>query len=177
MPVYEFEGRIPEIDPSAYIFPSAVVIGKVKIGKSVWVGPGAVIRGDYGEIEIGDYTAVEDNVVIHARPSEKTTIGKHVTLGHLSVIHTPTIGDYAVIGMGATVSDFATIGEWAAIAEGAVVRNKSEILPKSIAAGVPAKTIGEVSSEYIELWTKYKENYNTFCKRYRENLNRIDKII
>lgn len=173
MPVYEFEGRVPVIDPTAYVFPNATVIGKVTLGRNVWVGPGAVLRGDYGEIEVGDFTAVEDNVVVHARPSEKTTIGKHVTLGHLSVIHTPAISDWAVIGMGATVSDFARIGEWAAVAEGAVVRNKAEIPPGAIAAGVPAKVIGEISDSYRELWTSYKENYNTFCRRYSENLRTI----
>lgn len=177
MPVYEFEGRVPEIDPTAYVFPNAVVIGKVKIGKEVWVGPGAVLRGDYGGIGIGDYSAVEDNVVVHARPSENTVIGKHVTLGHLSVIHTPTIGDWAVIGMGATISDFAKVGEWAAVAEGAVVRNKAEIPAEGIAAGVPAKVIGQVSAQYRELWTGYKANYNTFCRRYSNNLKKLDKII
>lgn len=177
MPVYEFEGRIPSIDPSAYVFPDAVIIGNVKIGKEVWVGPGAVMRGDYGEIVIGSYTAVEDNVVIHARPGEKTSVGEHVTLGHLSVIHTPTIDDWAVIGMGSTISDFATVGKWAAIAEGAVVRNRSEIPEDSIAAGVPAKVIGQVSEDYKETWTKYKANYNSFCRRYRDNLKRLDEIV
>lgn len=177
MPLYEFEGRVPEIDPSAYVFPTAVVIGKVRIGKEVWIGPGAVLRGDYGEITVGDYTAVEDNVVVHARPSEKTEIGKHVTVGHLSVIHTPTIEDWAVLGMASTVSDFAKIGQWAAVAEGAVVRNRSEVPAGSIAAGVPAKVIGEVTQEYRELWTGYKENYNTFCRRYSKNLRLIDKIV
>lgn len=175
MPVYEFEGRIPEVDPSAYIFPNATVIGNVRIGKEVWIGPGAVLRGDYGEIEIGDYTAVEDNVVVHARPDEKTTVGKHVTLGHLSVIHTPTIEDWAVIGMGSTISDFAHVGEWSAVAEGAVVRNKAEIPPGSVAAGVPAKVIGSTSKEYRNLWIGYKANYNTFCRRYAENLKSITK--
>lgn len=177
MPVYEFEGRTPEIDPSAYVFPTAVVIGNVKLGKEVWVGPGAVLRGDYGEIEVGDYSAVEDNVVIHARPSEKTVVGKHVTIGHLSVIHTPVIEDWVVVGMGSTISDFAKVGEWSAVAEGAVVRNKSEIPPGSIAAGVPAKVIGQVTEEYRKLWTGYKANYNSFCRRYSDNLNRLDKIV
>lgn len=175
MPVYEFEGRVPEIDESAFIFPNAVVIGKVKIGKEVWVGPGAVLRGDYGEIDVGDYSAVEDNVVIHARPGEKTIIGKHVTLGHLSVVHTPVIEDWAVVGMGSTISDFARVGEWAAIAEGAVVRNKAIIALESIAAGVPAKVIGTVSQEYKDLWTGYKANYNSFCRRYEDNLKLLTK--
>ncbi len=175
MPLYEFEGRVPVLDESAYVFPSAVIIGNVRIGKEVWIGPGAVVRGDYGEIEVGDYTAVEDNVVIHARPGEKTTIGKHVTLGHLSVIHTPTINDWAVIGMNSTISDFANVGTWAAIAEGAVVRNRFEIPDGSIAAGVPAKVIGEINDEYRRLWEDYKNNYNTFCRRYRDNLSQVKK--
>lgn len=175
MPVYEFEGRKPLIDPTAYVFPNATIIGNVKIGKEVWVGPGAVLRGDYGEIDVGQYTAVEDNVVIHARPDEKTKIGEHVTLGHLSVIHTPTIEDWVVVGMGSTISDFAHIGEWTAVAEGAVVRNKSSIPPGSIAAGVPAKVIGNVSEDYRKVWTMYKANYNSFCRRYRTNLNELTK--
>lgn len=175
MPLYEFEGKTPEVDSSAYIFPSAVVIGNVRIGREVWIGPGAVLRGDYGEIVVGDFTAVEDNVVIHARPGETTTIGKHVTLGHLSVIHTPTISDWAVIGMNSTISDFAKVGTWAAVAEGAVVRNKSEIPDEGIAAGVPAKVIGKITDEYRKLWEDYKNNYNTFCRRYRENLTQVGK--
>ncbi len=170
MPVYEFEGRVPVIDKTAFVFPNAIIIGKVTIGKNVWVGPGAVLRGDYGEISVGDYTAVEDNVVIHARPGEETSIGEHVTLGHLCVIHTGKIQNWAVIGMNSTVSDFSTVGEWAAVAEGAVVRSRTEIPPGAIAAGVPAKVIGTVSAEYRDLWTKYKENYNTFSSRYKANL-------
>lgn len=173
MAIYTFEGRTPEISESAYVFENATIIGKVKIGKNVWVGPGAVLRGDYGEIEVGDFSAVEDNCVIHARPGEKTTIGKHVTLGHLSVIHTGRIKDWAVLGMAATVSDFAEIGEWAAVGEGAVVKNNSVIPDGAIAVGVPAKVVGNVSEDYKNLWVKYKENYNTFTARYKENLKEI----
>ncbi|WP_393971766.1 gamma carbonic anhydrase family protein [Oxyplasma meridianum] len=174
MNIYSFEGRIPRIDVTSYVSPSASIIGKVTVGKNVWIGPGAVLRGDYGEIEIGDYTAVEDNCVIHARPGEKTVIGKHVTLGHLSLVHTGTVGDWAVVGMGSVISDFARIGEWAAIAEGAVVKNRSEIPERKIAAGVPAKVVGDINQDYIELWTKYKENYNSFANRYKENLKPLE---
>lgn len=173
--IYEFEGQVPEISRKAYVFENATVIGNVHIGDYVWIGPGAVLRGDYGEISIGAYSAIEDNCVIHARPGEKTTIGEHVTIGHLSVIHTGTIDDYAVIGMNSTVSDFATVGKWAAIGEGAVVKSKSKIPDRSIAVGVPAKVVGEVSEDYIKTWEKYKENYNSFCKRYLENLKIVKK--
>lgn len=166
MAIYEFEGRVPQISSKAYIFPNATVIGDVKIGDETWIGPGAVLRGDYGTINIGSYTAIEDNCVIHARPGETTNIGDHVTVGHLSVIHTGQISDWAVIGMNSTISDFAKVGKWSAVGEGAVVKSNSTIDDENIAVGVPAKVIGNISEEYRELWIKYKKNYNTFCTRY-----------
>ncbi len=173
--IYEFEGRKPNIDETAYVSENATVIGKVNIGKYVWIGPGAVLRGDYGEINVGDYSAIEDNCVIHARPGEATFIGEHVTIGHLSVIHTGRVKDWVVVGMGASVSDFSVIGVWAAIGEGAVIKNNQEIPDESIAVGVPAKVVGKITEEYKKLWTGYKHNYNTFCERYRKNLIEFKK--
>ncbi len=170
MTVYTFEGRIPNISAESYISPNATVIGDVTIKGEVWVGPGAVIRGDYGKIIIGNGTAVEDNVVIHARPGEVTTIGEHVTLGHSCVIHTATIEDYAVIGMHSTVTDFAKVGKWAVIAEHALVKTRQTIEPEKIAGGVPAKVIKDVSEDYKALWADYKYNYTSFCKRYKDGL-------
>jgi len=169
MPVYAFEGQRPEIGKS-YIFPNATIIGNVKIGDGVWVGPGAVLRGDYGRIEVGSFSAIEDNCVVHARPGEKTVIEEHATIGHLSVIHTGHVKEWAVIGMGSTVSDFATVGVWAVVGEGGVVRNRFEIPDESIAVGVPAKVVGKIDAEYKKLWTAYKNNYNTFVERYRNNM-------
>lgn len=173
MSIFSFEGQNPEIDDSSYVFENAVVIGNVKIGKNVWIGPGAVLRGDYGRIEIGDCSAIEDNCVIHARPGETTVIGEHATIGHLSVIHTGRVKDWAVVGMGSTVSDFAEVGIWSVVAEGAVVKNNSVIPDESIAAGVPAKVIGKINEEYKKVWIPYKENYNTFTRRYKENIKKI----
>ncbi len=170
MTSYAFEGRKPVIDRTAYIFPSATVIGDVVIGEHTWIGPGAVLRGDYGRIEVGGYTAIEDNCVVHARPGETTRIGSHVTMGHNAVVHTSTIKDWAVIGMGSVVSDFAVLGEWSAVGEGAVVKNNDDIPDRKIAVGIPAKVVADVNEKYIELWKSYKERYNAFCKSYRESL-------
>ena len=170
MTSYTFEGRRPVIDETAYIFPSATVIGDVVIGRNTWVGPGAVLRGDYGRIEVGGYTAIEDNCVVHSRPGETTRIGSHVTMGHNAVVHTSTIKDWAVIGMGSVVSDFAVLGEWSAVGEGAVVKNNDNIPDRKIAVGIPAKVVADVNGKYVELWTTYKERYNAFCKSYRESL-------
>lgn len=172
MSVYEFENRKPAISAKAFVFDNAVVIGDVTIGDYVWIGPGAVLRGDYGSIKVGDYSAIEDNCVIHARPGEKTEINQHATIGHLSTIHTATIGSWAVIGMGSTVSDFAEIGEWSVVAEGAVVKARSKVPDGAIAAGIPAAVIGNINDDYKKLWTEYKANYNSFSDRYR-NLKKL----
>src|SRR4030042_6453190 len=119
MAVYEFENRSPSMGSGTFVHPSADIIGAVTIGRDCWIGPGARLRGDYGEIVIGDGTAVEDNSIIHARPGERTAIGARVTLGHGCIIHTATVGNYAVVGMGAVVSDWAVLGEWAVVGEGA----------------------------------------------------------
>src|SRR5579875_871467 len=136
MGVFSLDGRIPRIGRGCYIDPTSTIIGEATIGDFVWVGPGSVIRADYGTIKIGSFSAVEDNVVIHARPGETASIGDHVTLGHSCIIHTGRIRDWAVIGMGAIVSDFAEVGEWAAIGEGAVVKNRDRIPERSVAVGV-----------------------------------------
>lgn len=172
--LYEFEGKKPVIGEGSYICPSATIIGDVRLGKNCYVGPGARLRGDYGTIVIGDYTAVEDNVVIHARPGEKIHIGEHVTIGHASILHNCKVMDWVVIGMGAIVSDYAVVGKWAAIGEGAVVKNRQEIPERAIVVGVPAKVIGETSEEYRKQWREFKRIYSELAAtRYPSSLIEI----
>ena len=174
MSIYAFENKQPTIGKGSFIYESADVIGNVKLGKNCYIGPGARIRGDYGTITIGDNTAIEENVVIHARPNDITVIGSHVTIGHAAIIHNATINDWAVIGMGSIVSDWAEIGQWAVVAEGAVVKNKQKIPDKSIAVGIPAKIISETSAEYEKQWTEFK---NIYVDLARERLpNSLKKI-
>ena len=174
MAVYEFEGRKPKLGKGAYVHPSADVIGAVTIGEGCWIGPGARLRGDYGTITIGDGTSIEDNCVVHARPGERTLIGKHVTVGHTSVIHTAVIDDYAVIGMGSVVSDWATVGEWAVVGEGAVVRQGQEIPADAIAVGIPARLLDKrVNDEYKAQWTVFKRTYTDLAQRYPEGLREV----
>lgn len=173
--LYAFDGKTPKIGKGSYIADSAEVIGDVTLGDGCYVGPGAILRGDYGRIVIGDGTAVEEQVVVHARPGDVATVGTHVTLGHGAIVHTARrIDDFAVIGMGAIVSDWALIGRWAAVGEGAVVRNRQEIPPEAIAVGVPAKVIGGVDEEYKAVWTQFKEIYIELAQSYRSRLKRLD---
>jgi phenylacetic acid degradation protein len=176
MTVASFEGKTPEIGADTYVHPSADVFGDIVIGAGCWIGPGARVRGDYGRIVIGDHTAVEDNVVIHARPGEQTTIGNWVTLGHGCVIHNvKMLGDYAVIGMHAVVSDWVTLGEWAVVGEGAVVPQGREVPANRIAVGVPAKILDKlVGEDYKADWTRFKAIYVDLARRYPEGWKPID---
>ncbi len=164
--LYAFNGREPEIGRDTYISDQAVVIGDVKIGNSCYVGPGAILRGDYGRIEIGSGTAVEENVVIHSPPERACRIGERVTLGHGAIIHASSIGDLVVVGMGAVVSLCAKIGERTIVAEGAVVKMNQKVSAGVVVAGNPAKVIRDVTSEDEERWKKGKQLYVDLAKKY-----------
>jgi phenylacetic acid degradation protein len=173
MVVLQFEDRVPKIGANSNVCDSAEVIGSVTIGNNCYIGFGARIRGDYGEIIIGDGSIIEDNCVIHARPNERCIIGKRVTVGHASILHNCTIHDSVVIGMGAIISDYAVVGEWSVIGEGAVVPNNKEIPAGKVAVGVPAKVIAETTEEYKTLWDGYKDLYADLAKRYKIGLKKI----
>jgi carbonic anhydrase/acetyltransferase-like protein (isoleucine patch superfamily) len=175
MPIYEFEGRRPTIAPSAYVASTAVIIGEVIIGGSCYVGHGAILRGDYGRIEVGDGTAVEEGVIVHARPGGAAVFGARVTLGHGAMIHNATVEAEAVIGMRATVSNDAVVGRGAIVGEAALVKNGQRVSPDSVAVGVPCRVIGPVSAESRERWARGKELYIGLAGRYPAGLVRIDR--
>jgi carbonic anhydrase/acetyltransferase-like protein (isoleucine patch superfamily) len=174
MAIYSFEERIPSIGKGSYVFDTASVIGDVEIGEDVFIGAGAIVRGDYGRIVIGDRTSVEENVVIHSRPDGLTTIGKDVTLGHGCVIHNCSIEDMAVIGMGAVVSDHSQVGRWGFVAEGAVVRSGSSVEEETIVAGIPAVFKKRIDEGLKKTWIGFKSNYPDLAGRYPRGLKRID---
>lgn len=173
MALYEFEGQRPQIGQGTFVSESADVVGNVVIGRNCFIGLGARIRGDYGRIQIGDRTSVQENVVIHARDGGETIVGSQVQLGHGSILHNTTVEDNAVIGLGAILTDFSIVGGWSIIGEGAVVRG--EIPKGKIAVGIPAKVIGEVTERHKKEWTYYKEKYAELAsERYPKSLKRID---
>jgi carbonic anhydrase/acetyltransferase-like protein (isoleucine patch superfamily) len=174
MPLYEFEGRRPTIEASAYVAPTAIVIGEVRIGALCYVGHGAILRGDYGTIEIGDGSAIEEGVIVHARPRNRTAIGARVTVGHGAMIHNAVLEDEAVIGMRATITDDALVGEGAIVGEAALVKHAQRIPPWKIAVGVPARIAGPVRDEQRERWAWAKELYMDLARRYPEGLVEIE---
>ncbi|NMB77259.1 MAG: gamma carbonic anhydrase family protein [Myxococcales bacterium] len=166
MPIYAFEDRRPVIAESSYIAPSAQVIGDVSIGARCYVGHGAILRGDYGAIVIGDETAIEEGVIVHARPEDRTTIGRRVTLGHGAMVHNATILDGAVIGMRAVVSDFAEVGEGAIVGEMGLVKSKQKIPPHKVALGIPVKVVDDVGERHDMMTRRAKQIYVDLAARY-----------
>lgn len=164
--ILSFEGHTPEIGEGTYVSPTATVVGNVKIGRCCYIGHGAVVRGDYSRIEIGDFTAVEEGAVVHTPPDTTAHIGEHVTIGHNAVAHSLFIDDWAVIGMCSVTSISSRIGRWAFVAEGAVVKQRADIPADTVAAGIPAAPIRPVSDKDKELWTGLKKMYNDLAARY-----------
>lgn len=166
--IFAFDGRRPKIGKGTYISPTAQVIGDVQIGENCYVGPGSILRGDYGTIQIGEGTAVEEAVVIHAPPNEVCQIGSRVTLGHGAIIHSACIGDHALIGMGAITSLGARVGSWTLVAEGAVVKRGQDIPDHVVVAGAPAKIVRPINEKEKAYWTDAKQLYVDLAAKYLE---------
>jgi carbonic anhydrase/acetyltransferase-like protein (isoleucine patch superfamily) len=137
--IIEYRGKRPKIDASAFIAPTAVLIGDVEVGPSSSIWFGAVIRGDNGPIRIGARTSVQDNAVVHVSEGGGTFIGDDVTVGHCAVMEDCRIERYSLIGSNATLLNGCSIGEASLIAAGSVVGQKAAIPARVVAAGAPAK--------------------------------------
>lgn len=171
MPIYALGDRTPSIDPDAFVHPEAVVIGDVRIGAGSSIWPGAVLRGDYGTIMVGERTSIQDGAVVHAVAEFPTVVGSDCVIGHLAHLEGCVIHDRALVGSGAVVLHRATVGSGATVAAGAVVRNRTEVPEGALAVGVPA-TIkpGASDREAIALGAAlYVEN----GQRYRRDLRRL----
>ncbi len=173
MPLYQINDRKPLIAESAWIAPSAEIIGDVRIGSNCYIGWGAILRGDYGTIIIGEETAIEEGVIIHARPLEKAVIGLRVTVGHGAMIHGAVIRDYATIGMRATIGDHAEVGDWALVAEQSMVTRRQVIPSGKIYAGVPARELGDMQEKNRAEWDLAKQVYVDIAKRYKTDCSII----
>lgn len=146
--IRSFNGKTPKIADTAFVSEFAYVIGDVEIGEKSGVWPGAVIRGDFGSIRIGNNSHIEDNAVVHVWKS--MTIGDNVTVGHSAVVHCQRIGDNVLVGNNATVLDDTEIGDFCIIGANSMVRGAQKIPDRSFVVGVPARIKAEFSPDEIE---------------------------
>lgn len=148
--VYAWDGIIPVIDPAAFVHPEAVVIGDVHIGPTVYVGPGCVLRGDFGRIILQAGCNVQETCVVHSFPEKDVIVEEFGHIGHGAVLHGCHIGRNAMVGMNAVIMDEAVIGENAIIAAMAFVKAGAQIPANSLAVGSPAKVLRQLTEDEVE---------------------------
>lgn len=165
MPCYSIEGVIPVVDPSAYVHPTAVLIGDVIVGPDCYIGPCATLRGDFGRIVLHRGSNVQDTCVVHGFPGADTVVEENGHIGHGAVLHSCVVRRDALVGMNAVVMDEAEVGEQAIVAASAFVRAGMKIPPRSLVGGVPAKIIRELSSEEIAWKLEGTQTYQDLTRR------------
>jgi phenylacetic acid degradation protein len=148
--IYSFKGFIPVVHPSSFIHPQAAVTGNVIIGKNVYVGPGAAIRGDWGGIVIEDGCNVQENCTIHMFPGITVLLKEAAHIGHGAIIHGAVIGKNCLVGMNAVVMDNVELGDESVVGALSFIKAGEKIPPRSLVAGNPAKLIKQVSDEMIQ---------------------------
>lgn len=162
--IYEFNGYKPVIDPSSFVHKEATIIGNVIIGKKVYIGPGASIRGDWGKITIKDGCNVQDNCTIHIFPGKDVILEENAHIGHGAIVHGANIGKNTLIGMNSVVMDDCNIGDECIIGALCFVKGEMNIPNRKIVVGNPAIIKGEVSDEMISWKTKGTELYQDLPK-------------
>lgn len=147
--IYEFDGFVPVVHESAFVHPHAAVTGNVVIGRDVYVGPGAAIRGDWGGIVIEDGCNVQENCTIHMFPGVTVVLEEAAHIGHGAVVHGARIGANALIGMNAVIMDNATVGAGSIVGALCFVPSRMEIPPRKVVVGNPARIVKDVSDDML----------------------------
>ncbi len=166
MPAYEFEGIRPVVDPTAYVHPTAVLIGDVVVGPGALIAPGASLRGDIGRLIVGEGANVQDNCILHCFPGKDVVIEPGGHVGHGAILHGCTVKRNALIGMGAVIMDDAVIGEEAFVAALAFVKAAMQVPPRTLVAGIPAKIKRELRQDEIDWKTEGTEIYQHLARRH-----------
>jgi carbonic anhydrase/acetyltransferase-like protein (isoleucine patch superfamily) len=166
--IYELDGIAPQIDPTAWIAPTAVLIGNVIVGPRANIWFGAVLRGDNEAIVVGEGSNVQENSVLHTDMGYPLTIGANCTIGHKAMLHGCTIGEGSLIGMGATLLNGAKIGAGSLVGACALVTESKEIPPGSLVMGAPAKVVRELDAgakaRLLQSAAGYQANAARFAK-------------
>ena len=174
MPLFSFEGRSPRVDPTAFVAPTATLIGDVTVeaGASVWFN--TVLRADYGPVIVREGANVQDGSVLHSPPGIPVDIGPGATIAHMCIIHGAHIGAEALIANHATVLDGAVIGARSLVAAGALVTGGTKIPAEVLVVGAPATVKGPIAGTSAEMWVKVNPKaYQDLAQRYLAGLEPI----
>ena len=174
--IYEFNNYKPVIDESSFVHPQASVIGNVIIGKNVYVAPGAVLRGDWGQIIIDDCCNIQENCVIHMFPGVTVRLKQSAHIGHGAIIHGAEIGENSLIGMNAVVMDNASVGKECIVGALCFVPADMKIEDRKVVVGNPAKVIKDVSDKMINWKTEGTKLYQKLPKELFNSLKECEPL-
>lgn len=174
--VYAIGGVTPVIDPTAYVHPTAVLIGDVIIGPRCYVGPGACLRGDFGRLIMEEGSNLQDTCVVHGFPGSDTVIEVDGHIGHGAVIHGARVGRNALVGMNAVVMDGAVVGESSIIAAMSFVKTGMQIPPRSLVMGMPAKVARTLSDEEIKWKSRGTREYQELAIRCLQGMQEVEPL-
>jgi phenylacetic acid degradation protein len=174
--IYSFNGYIPVVNETSFVHPLAAVTGNVIIGKNCYIGPGAAIRGDWGQIVLEDGVNVQENCTVHMFPGKSIVLKKSAHIGHGAVIHGANLGENCLIGMNSVIMDDAEIGDESIIGAMAFVKAETKIPKRSLVVGSPAKVIKQVSDEMIAWKTKGTQLYQQLPTDCYETLKEVEPL-
>ena len=174
--VYEIDGVTPVIHPSAYVHPSAVLIGDVIVGPRCYVGPLASLRGDFGRLVMEEGANLQDGCIMHGFPGGDTVVGIDGHIGHGAVLHGCRIGRNAMVGMNAVVMDKAVVGDEAIVGAMSFVKAGMVIPPRSMAMGTPARVIRSVTDAEIQWKNSGTSQYQELAVRSMETMREVDAL-
>jgi phenylacetic acid degradation protein len=174
--VYSINGVTPVVHPTAYVHPSAVLIGDVFVGPRCYIGPQAVMRGDFGRLILEEGANLQDTCVMHGFPGKDTVVEANGHIGHGAVLHGCHIGRNAMVGMNAVVMDEAMVGADSIVGAGAFVKARMEIAPRSLVAGSPAKVLRELRDDEIAWKTLGTQLYQDLSIRSLETMALTDAL-
>ena len=176
MAIYSFKGYTPVVHESSFVHPLAAVTGNVIIGKNCYIGPGAAIRGDWGQIILEDGVNVQENCTVHMFPGKSITLKESAHVGHGAIIHGANLGQNCLIGMNTVIMDDAEIGDESIVGAMAFVKAETKIPKRSLVVGNPAKVIRQVSDEMIAWKTKGTELYQQLPANCHETLKEVEPL-
>ncbi|HWW71057.1 MAG TPA: phenylacetic acid degradation protein PaaY [Duganella sp.] len=174
--VYEINGVTPVVDPSAYVHPSAVLIGDVIVGPRCYVGPLAALRGDFGRLILEEGANLQDTCVMHGFPGADTVVERDGHIGHGAVLHGCRIGRNALVGMNSVIMDNAVIGADSIVAAMTFVRAGMEVPARSLVVGTPAKVVRELRDDEIQWKTAGTGQYQELAVRSMQTMREVDAL-
>ena len=176
MPAYSFEGLVPVVHPSAYVHETAVLIGDVWVGEGCYVGPNAVLRGDFGRVVLGEGANFQDTCVAHSFPGRDCVVEDGGHVGHGTVLHGCTVSRQALIGMNSVLMDEVVIGEESIVGAMSFVRHGFSCPPRSLVVGAPAKIIRDLEQKEVDWKKRGTQEYQDLAVRSRDALVAVDPL-